>query len=217
MWFGLLGPLQVRIGDQELPVPSSRQRVLLAALLLTPGLAVSAGRLAELVWDGLPPPGSGVTLRSYVKRLRQGLGPEAGARIVTAGHGYLIEATAEELDLAQFAALCRRGETALQSADWPRAADLLGRAEHLWRGPPLVDVASQELQTTEVPRLEQLRLQVIQGRIEADLSLGQSSLIVPELHALASEHPLHEPFCRQLMLALYRCGRPADALAAYLY
>jgi DNA-binding SARP family transcriptional activator/tetratricopeptide (TPR) repeat protein len=215
MWFGLLGPLQVRIEDRELPVPAPRQRILLAALLLTPGLAVSTERLSELVWDGLPPAGSAVTLRSYVKRLRQVLGPAGRARIVTAGRGYLIEAAAEELDLAQYVALCRRGEAAVQSSAWQRAADLLGRAESLWRGDPLADIACQELQTTEVPRLEQLRLQAIQWRIDADLRLGQCNKVVPELYALATEHPLREPFHHQLMVALYRSGRPADALAAY--
>jgi DNA-binding SARP family transcriptional activator/tetratricopeptide (TPR) repeat protein len=215
MWFAMLGPLQVRIEDREVAVPAPRQRVLLAALLLTPGLPVSAQRLSELVWDGLPPPGSAVTLRSYVKRLRQVLGPAGGARIVTAGRGYLIEAAADELDLAQYAALCRMGEAAVQSSAWERAADLLGRAESLWRGYPLADIACQELQITEVPRLEQLRLQAIQWRIEADLCLGRTSSIVPELYALTTEYPLREPFHHQLMVALYRCGRQADALAAY--
>jgi DNA-binding SARP family transcriptional activator/tetratricopeptide (TPR) repeat protein len=215
MWFGLLGPLQVRVGDQELPVSAPRQRVLLAALLLTPGLAVSSVRLADLVWDGRPPPGSAVTLRSYVKRLRQGLGPAAGARIVTAGHGYLIEAAADELDLAQYAALCQAGEAAARSSAWERAAELLGRAEDLWRGHPLADIPCQELQAAELPRLEQLRLQAIRWRIDADMHLGRCGNVVPELYALTAEHPLHEPFHHQLMAALYSSGRQADALAAY--
>jgi DNA-binding SARP family transcriptional activator/tetratricopeptide (TPR) repeat protein len=215
MWFGLLGPLQVRVEDRELPVLAPRQRVLLAALLLTPRLAVSSARLCDLVWDGRPPPGSAVTLRSYVKRLRQSLGPAAGARIVTAGHGYLIEAAADELDLVQYAALCQTGEAAVRSAAWERAAELLGRAENLWRGRPLADIPCQELQTAEVPRLEQLRLQAIRGRIEADMHLGRCSSVVPELYALTAEHPLHEPFHHQLMVALYSSGRQADALTAY--
>jgi DNA-binding SARP family transcriptional activator/tetratricopeptide (TPR) repeat protein len=215
MWFGLLGPLQVRVGDQELPVPAPRQRVLLAALLLTPRLAVPSARLSDLVWDGRPPPGSAVTLRSYVKRLRQALGPAVGARIVAAGHGYLIEAATDELDLAQYAALCQMGEAAVRSSAWERAAELLGQAENLWRGNPLADIPSQELQTAELPRLEQLRLQAIRCRVEADLHLGRCSNVVPELYALTTEHPLHEPFHHQLMMALYSSGRQADALAAY--
>lgn len=215
MWFGLLGPLEVRIEDQELLVPAPRQRVLLAALLLTPRVAVSSARLCDLVWDGRPPSGSAVTLRSYVKRLRQSLGPAAGARIVTAGHGYLIEAAADEVDLAQYAELCQLGEAAVRSSAWERAAELLGRAENLWRGRPLDDIPCQELQSAELPRLEQLRLQAIRWRIEADMHLGRSGSVVPELYALTAEHPLHEPFHQQLMVALYSSGRQADALAAY--
>ena len=214
MWFGLLGPLLVRVDDAEVRISASRLRVLLASLLLTPGQAMASGRLAELVWDGAPPPQAAVTLRSYVKRLRQVLGA-AGPRVVTAGHGYLVEVAGDEVDLARYTALCRAGEDALRCCVWSRAAKLLGEAEGLWRGPPLADIPCRELQTTEVPRLEQLRLQAIRWRIEAELSLGRAPKLVPELYALKAEYPLQEPFHHQLMLALYRSGRPADALAAY--
>jgi len=151
MWFGLLGPLLVRVDDTEVRISASRQRVLLASLLLAPGQAMASGRLAELVWDGAPPPQAAVTLRSYVKRLRQVLGA-AGPRVVTTGHGYLVEVAGDEVDLARYTALCRAGEDALRSCVWSRAAKLLGEAEDLWRGPPLADIPCRELQTTEVPR-----------------------------------------------------------------
>jgi DNA-binding SARP family transcriptional activator/tetratricopeptide (TPR) repeat protein len=215
MWFGMLGRLQVRLGDREMPVSSAKQRVLLAALLLTPGQAVSSARLCELVWDGRPPRRSAVTLRSYTMRLRQALGPAGGSRIVTTGHGYLIEATEGEVDLTHYAAICGRGEAAVSACEWEQAAELLTQAESLWRGNPLADIPCQELQVAEVPRLEQLRLQAIQWRIEADLQLGHCGRLVPELHALVAQHPLREPFHYQLMTALFRCGRRADALAAY--
>jgi DNA-binding SARP family transcriptional activator/tetratricopeptide (TPR) repeat protein len=215
MWFGMLGRLQVRVGDREIPVSSAKQRVVLAAMLLTPRQAVSSARLCELVWDGRPPRSSAVTLRSYVMRLRQVLGPAGGSRIVTAGRGYLIEAAEDEVDLTHYAAMCGMGEAAVSAREWEQAAELLTRAESLWRGHPLADIPCQELQDAETPRLEQLRLQAIQWRIEADLHLGHCGRLVPELHALVIQHPLREPFHHQLMTALYRCGRRADALAAY--
>jgi DNA-binding SARP family transcriptional activator/tetratricopeptide (TPR) repeat protein len=215
MRFGMLGPLQVLLEDREVPVRAAKQRVLLAALLLTPGQPVSSARLCELVWDGRPPPRSAVTLRSYVMRLRQVLGPAGGSRIVTAGRGYLIEAAKDEVDLLRYEAMCGMGEAALHSSAWEQAAELLTQAESLWRGNPLADIPCQELQISEVPRLEQLRLQAIQGRIQADLHTGHCGKVVPELQALTAEHPLREPFHYQLMAALYRCGRRADALAAY--
>ncbi len=214
MWFGLIGPLQVRHDDVALLVPAAKQRILLAALLLAPGNVVSSARLTELVWNGRPPAGAAVTLRSYVGRLRQALGP-AGQRIVTADAGYLIKAGEDEIDLSSYARLCGSGEAALQARSWQQAASLLDEAEQLWRGSPLADIPCQALKDTEVHLLEQLRQQATQWRIEADLQLGHFSKVVPQLYALSAEHPLREPFHYQLMVALYRSGRQADALAAY--
>lgn len=145
MWFGLLGPLLVRIGGRDRQVPAAKQRVLLAALLLSPRRAVSPGRLCEVLWDDAPPPGAVVTLRSYVKRLRQVLGPEGGSRIVSAPGGYLIEAAEGELDVAQFEALCGAGESAMRAQEWQRAVELLGEAERLRRDVPLADIPSRVL------------------------------------------------------------------------
>jgi DNA-binding SARP family transcriptional activator/tetratricopeptide (TPR) repeat protein len=214
MWFGLIGPLLVRHDDVEFLVPAAKQRIVLAALLLARGSVVSSARLSELVWNGRPPAGAAVTLRSYVGRLRQALGP-AGQRIVTADGGYLIKAAEDEIDLSSYARLCGRGEAALQSRSWQQASDLLSEAERLWRGSPLADIPCQALKDTEVHPLEQLRLQATQWQIEADLQLGHFGKVVPHLYALTAEHPLLEPFHYQLMVALYRSGRQADALAAY--
>jgi DNA-binding SARP family transcriptional activator len=215
MWFGLLGPLRVRMQGMDVPVPAPKQRVLLAALLLSAGQPVSCDRLAELVWDGTPPDGAAVTLRSYVKRLRQLLGPDGGSRIITRWGGYLIECAKDEFDIAQYEALCGLAEAAVRAGAWQRAERLLSRARVLWRGAPLTDVPSQALQAAEVPRLEQLWIQATQWRIDADLRLGRCAKVVPELSALTAEHPLREPFHYQLMTALYQCGRTADALAAF--
>jgi DNA-binding SARP family transcriptional activator len=215
MWFGLLGPLQVQIDDREVCVPGARQRVVLAALLLTPGQAVSAARMCELVWDGRPPAQAAVTLRSYVKRLRQALGPPGRARITTTSSGYQIDAGADQIDIAQFDTHIRTGIAAAQSGDWRCAAGLLDQALTLWRGRPLADIPCQALQLAEAPRLEEQQLQAIQWRIEASLQLGQHDQVTPQLQSLTAEHPLREPFHGQLMVALYRSGRQADALTAY--
>lgn len=215
MWFGVLGPLSVRHGGAMLQVPAPRQRTLLAALLVKPGQPVSFDQLADTVWDGRPPSGARATLRNYVKRLRQGLGPQAGARIRTCDPGYLIDVDAAESDLLTFARLCADGSRAVRACAWRTASDRLSAAEALWRGPALADVRSEQLKERVIPRLEQLRLQAAEGRIEAGLHLGGEEALVPELQALVAAHPWRERFHAQLMLALYRCGRQAEALAAF--
>jgi DNA-binding SARP family transcriptional activator/tetratricopeptide (TPR) repeat protein len=215
MWFGLLGPLQVQLGDRELPVSSARLRALLASLLFTPGKLVPSIRLAELVWDDAPPSRSAVTLRSYIKRLRQVLGPAGSDRIVTAVGGYLIRVADDEFDVTQYAALCAMAEAAGTAGAWPQVTELLDRAQLLWRGTPLADISCRALADVEVPRLEQLRLQATQWRIEAELRQGHHGKVLPELRSLTAEHPLREPFHGQLMAALYQSGCQADALAAY--
>jgi DNA-binding SARP family transcriptional activator/tetratricopeptide (TPR) repeat protein len=214
VWFGLLGPLSARHSDAEIVVPP-RLRALLAALLLRAGRLVSVAELVESVWDNNVTPGAQVTLRSYVKRLRQVLGPVAGARVVTRGAGYLIEVNEDELDLLRFGSLFRAGDAALRGAQWQRASDLLIEALGLWRGAALADVPSEALKRSEVPRLEELRLQSLEWRIEADIHLGRSGTLVPELQSLVMEHPLRERFHAQLLLALVHCGRRAEALDAY--
>jgi DNA-binding SARP family transcriptional activator/tetratricopeptide (TPR) repeat protein len=215
MWFGLLGTLQVRIDDREIRVPGMRQRILLAALLLRSGQALSVAQLSELVWDGLPPRQAAVTLRSYVQRLRRALGPHSPTRIITTSGGYKLDATADQIDIEQFDDQLRSGIAAAESGDWERAIGMLDQAQSLWRGSPLADVPCQALQLAEVPRLEEQRLQAIQWRMEASLQLGQHEHVMPQLQSLTAEHPLREPFHGQLMVALYRSGRQADALTAY--
>jgi len=215
MWFGILGPLLVRDGESVISVPAARHRALLAVLLLHAGRIVNADTLAEIVWDGAPPAGAGITLRSHVSRLRQVLGPHAGARVVTRYPGYLIEAREEEVDLLRFRRLYREGGTAVRAGHWERAAETLGEALGMWRGTPLADIPGELLHRDEVPRLDQLRLQVQEWQIEAGLHLGRHGELVTELQSLTAAHPLRERFVVQLMLAQYRCGRQAEALATY--
>jgi DNA-binding SARP family transcriptional activator len=215
MWLALLGPLQVRDGDADLTIPAAKQRVLLAALLLHANHVLSFDELAETIWEDDPGPGAPATIRDYVRRLRQGLGPVIGARIVTRDPGYLIEVGEDELDLLRFERRCRDGGSAARSGDWHRAASALDEALALWRGAPLADIPSRRLQRDEVPPLAQARLQALEWRFEAQLQLGRHAETLAALEAASALHPLRERFHVLLMLALYRCGRQADALAAY--
>jgi DNA-binding SARP family transcriptional activator/tetratricopeptide (TPR) repeat protein len=218
-WVGVLGPLLVRTGGEPVPVPAPKQRVILAALALRAGQVASYDELAEIVWDGTPPAGARVAIRNYVKRLRQILGPDAGRRIVTRDPGYALEAEPDEVDVLRFTALCGRGGEAVRrdapAGGEPGAWELLGEAIGLWRGNPLVDVPSNVLITAEVPRLDALRMQAQEWRMDAGLARGLHAELVGELTQLARDHPWRERFHAQLMLALYRCGRQAEALAAY--
>lgn len=215
MWFGVLGPLLVRNGDVVVDVPAGRSRVLLAALLLRAGTTVPVDTLTEIIWGGEPPPGAGVTLRSHVSRLRQVLGPDVRERVVTRYRGYLIEAGEEEVDLLRFRRLCREGGAAARNGEWGQAWEWLDEALGLWRGAPLADVPCELLHRDELPGLEELRLQALEWRADAGLGLGRHDELAAELPPLTAAHPLRERFYTQLMLAQYRCGRQAEALATY--
>lgn len=215
LWLGLLGPLYVVRDGMPTEVSAAKQRAVLAALLVNANRVVPTDELIEMVWDGTPPPTAGVTMRNYVRRLRLALGPRIGSPIVTRDGGYQIEVADDELDLLAFTSLCGIGRTAARSGDWRQASAALGRALDLWRGRPLADVPSKILQRDEVPRLWELRLQALEWRNEADLHQGNYDRLFPELQVLTAQHPLRERFQLQLILALYRCGRQAEALEAY--
>jgi DNA-binding SARP family transcriptional activator/tetratricopeptide (TPR) repeat protein len=213
---GILGPLLV-VGDDgaECAVGAARHRTLLAALLVRANRLVPVAELAEIVWDGAPPAGAVRTLRSYAVRLRRSVGPVVAARIVTHDPGYLCRIGDDELDSLRFDRLRREGAAAVQGGAWPRARAALGEALALWRGAPLADIGSRRLREECTQHLEQARLQVLGWRIEADLHLGRHEELVPELHALVTAHPLREQGHAQLMLALHRGGRRAEALHAF--
>jgi DNA-binding SARP family transcriptional activator len=213
--FCLLGPLVVRCGGVVLPVPRGRQRALLAVLLLNDGRVVSVGEIAETLWGPAPLPSASATVRNYVKRLRRVLGDADQARIVTDSPGYLIRVDPGELDVARFEVLLDGARNAARDASWETAADQAREALALWRGEPLADVESDALALREVPRLAELRLQAAELRIDAELRLGRHGGVVAELERMAAAHPLREHLHALLMLALYRDGRQAEALAAY--
>ncbi|MFI5066814.1 MAG: BTAD domain-containing putative transcriptional regulator, partial [Streptosporangiales bacterium] len=215
MEFGLLGPLAVRDGTREVTVSAPRQRVLLAALLLSAGRVVSLDALAGMLWEGEPPAGARGALHSAVQRLRSTLGPAGADLIETRPPGYLMKVGDGEFDVREFSVLTARGRAAAEAGSWAEAAGLLREALGLWRGEPLADVPSRLLREREVPPIEDQRLQALTAQIDADLHLGRPGEVVAELRPLVAAHPLQEQFHAQLMLSLYRSGRQADALAAY--
>jgi DNA-binding SARP family transcriptional activator len=216
MRLGLLGPLLVvDEAGREVTVAASRQRVLLTALALRANQVVPGEVLAEQVWDGAPPNGAAITLRTHVRRLRMTLGPGLADRIVARPPGYLCRADEDEVDVLTFEALCRQADKALRRQRWAEASSAADRALALWRGAPLLDVPSQTLRDEFILRFEQLRVQVLENQAEADLRLGRHEPLVQQLRELVAEHPLRESFRAKLMLALARSGRRAEALAAY--
>jgi DNA-binding SARP family transcriptional activator len=187
---------------------------LLAALLLHANIPVAADELAELVWNGSPPAGAIVTLRSYIKRLRAAVDP-AAARIAAIDPGYVIHIEQAELDVLEFEALCRDTRAAARAGQWAEASAVATRALALWRAAPLLDVSAELLHREFVPRLERLRLQLLEDRFDGELRLGHLEELIPELLDMTARHPLQERFHAQLMLALAGTGRRAQALGAY--
>jgi DNA-binding SARP family transcriptional activator len=215
MEFGLLGPLLVRCGGKVIPVKQGNQRTLLAALLLAANRVVPTEEIAETLWGTRPPPSATVTIRNYVKRLRQALGDAGRARIRTQHPGYLISIGVGELDTWRFEALLESARAAVRDERWDTAAETARWALELWRAEPLADVESDALALREVPRLTEMRLQATELRIDADLHLGRHAEVIAELHGLTRAHPFREQMHALLMLALSRCGRQGAALAAY--
>lgn len=211
--FRILGSVGASRAGQALAIGGRRQQALLALLLLEPGQVVSTDRLVDELWAGEPPEGGAATIRSYVSRLRTVLGDDAP--IVGRGAGYAIDVAADQLDARRFAHLVQEGQAALARNASRRAADRLRAALELWHGRALAGVADDGSLRAAAERLEELRLLALEDRIDAELRLGDSAVLVDEIEALVDEHPYRERLWRHLMLALYRAERQADALAAY--
>ncbi|MGN6169153.1 MAG: AfsR/SARP family transcriptional regulator, partial [Solirubrobacteraceae bacterium] len=213
MRFAILGPFEVADDEgRELTLGGRKQRSVLAILLLHAGEVVSSDRLIDALWGESTPATAAKTVRVYVSNLRKALG---GGVLLTRAGGYVLQVTAAEVDSRQFEALAAEGRSALQTGDFHRAAGVLREALGLWRGPALADFGYESFAQAEVARLQESRLAVLEDRIDADLALGLHTALVGELEALAREHPLRERLVGQLMLALYRSGRQADALEIY--
>jgi DNA-binding SARP family transcriptional activator len=213
--FGVLGPLLVRMNGEVVLIPRGKQRTLLAMLLLRAGQIVPGDQLADMLWGPEPPPSAVVTLQNYVKRLRQAVGPAGRERIVTQPGGYLIQVEIGELDLAVMEQALTAARHAVRDRAWSRAAGEAAAALALWRGEPLGDVDLPPLAAAQVSRMAELRLQAYELRIEADLQLARHAEVITELQELGAAYPLRERLHTQLMLALYRSGRRAEALETY--
>ena len=211
--FGILGELRVLQDGHPADLGPPRQRALLTRLLIGPTM-VSADRLIEDLWAGDPPDSARHVLHVYVSRLRRTLGDD-GARLERQGSGYRLRFEADELDARQFENLVGQARSAKARGDVKAASEQLRSALELWRGPALVEFTDEAFAREEAARLEELRVAAIEGRVWADLELGQALELVDELEALVSGHPYREGFAEQLMLALYRCGRQVEALRVY--
>src|SRR5713101_4828797 len=210
MEFRILGSLEVAVDGRPLPLGGPSQRALLALLLLHANEVVSSDRLLEELWADRPPASGATALQVRVSQLRKALGP-AGERLETKTPGYLFRAERGELDLERFSQLVEETDGAPPKT----AAERLREALALWRGPPLADLAYESFAQPAIRRIEELRLAALERRIDADLALGRHADVVPELEALVASEPLRERFRGQLILALYRSGRQAQALDAY--
>jgi predicted ATPase/DNA-binding SARP family transcriptional activator len=210
--FRILGPLEVLRDGEALEIGPRRHRALLARLLLSANRVVSAERLIEDLWAGRPPSGAAKTLRSYISRLRAVLGDEV---VRSQAPGYVLEMEQDQLDAHVFEGLLTEGRSARARGDAVDAAARLRKGLALWHGGALADLAEEAFAVPEAARLEELRLQALEERIESDLECGRHQELVADLETLVSEEPLRERLWGQLMTALYRSGRQADALAAY--
>src|SRR5690348_8126394 len=218
--FGILGPLEVLRSGRAVPLGGPRQRAVLALLLLQANRVLSADRLVADVSAGHAPEASVTSLQTYVFHLRRALEPGrarggAGEVLATRDRGYLLQVSPERLDAAVFEDGLTAGLAELEAGRHSQARERLGRALDLWRGPVLGDLSDYAFIRAEAARLEELRLAALEGRIEADLALGRHGALTAELERLVGEHLLRERLHGQLMLALFRCGRQAEALAAY--
>jgi peptide/nickel transport system substrate-binding protein len=212
MEFEVLGSIRARHGEQELPLGGPKQRALLAILLLNANEVVPRERLIDGLWGAQQPPTAEHTLDNYVSRLRGALGE---GRLSRRPPGYVLAVHPGELDVERFESLFTEGREQLIRGAAAEAAATLRSALELWRGTALADVLYEPFAAHESERLEERRLSALEQRIEADLALGRTSELVPELERLSREHPFRERPLTQLMLALYRAGRQTDALTVF--
>jgi DNA-binding SARP family transcriptional activator len=218
--FRILGPLEVLDGDRLVDLGRPKQRALLAVLLAHADAVVGVDRLIEDLWQDEPPGRATASLQAYVSNLRRALEPSrpprAPARVlVSQPPGYRLVVSPDDLDAARFQARAGRGHALLEAGRPADAARELGAALGLWRGPALAEVADQPFAQGECHRLEQLRLVALEDRLTADLAVGRHAAATAELQELVRAHPFRERLTGLLMLALYRSGRQAEALAAY--
>jgi DNA-binding SARP family transcriptional activator len=214
--FGLLGPLEVWRDGAPVVLGGPRQRAVLALLVLNGNYCVPLETLIDAVWSGRPSPGAVSTARTYVHHLRQVLEPGGSPSIlVTEGRGYRLRVERSQVDAWVFRDQVESARAALQRGEPQLAADVIASALGLWRGPMLADLGDYDFARQEADRFEELRLVALELRAVADLGLGRQQVVIGDLEELVRRHPLREGLHELLMLAYYRSGRQAEALAAY--
>ena len=214
MEYRILGPLEAFDDERALSLGGARQRSVLALLLLRSNEALTRDVIIDGLWGESPPPTAAKVLQNCISALRKEL-PDGGQALRTVGGAYALAVAPGELDRDRFEQALRKGRAALAAGESEEAADELRSALGLWRGSPLCDFAYERFAQDEIVRLVELHVEAVEDRIDADLACGRADELVAELEALVGGHPLRERLRRQLMLALYRTGRQAEALAAY--
>jgi DNA-binding SARP family transcriptional activator len=217
MEFRILGPFEVLAEGRDVVPAGSKRRALLALLVLHANETLTVDRLVDQLWGERPPAAAAKTVQMHVSRLRKALstGSGAGAAIATRERGYQLQLDPERLDACRFERLVDEGGAELATGHPERAASVLESALSLWRGTPLADLAYEPFAQREIARLEDLRVRALEQLVEARLALGRHAEVVAQLETLIADHPYREQLRAQLMLALYRCDRQADALQAY--
>lgn len=215
--FRLLGPFDVCRAGDTLSIGRRRERCLLGVLLLSPGQVVPRNRLIDLLWEDDPPPSARASLHTSISRLRSLLADDAGAPVdgpvlASRDGGYVVEVDPQTVDAHRFRRLL---DQARSTADPGRRVDLLRMALGLWRGPVLADDAWPRLRDRIGADYAELHLRSVAMLADAQFACDREHEVVSDLTALTAEHPLHEPLVARLMLALWRCGRPAEAIDAF--
>jgi DNA-binding SARP family transcriptional activator len=212
MEFRILGPVSVWSGNTEVTLNGTKQRTMLARLLLAEGRVLSDFQIGEMLWDEKPPETYQAQIYTYASRLRQRLG--RNVQILRKGCGYTLRLLSGRFDYNEFIRLSQTGRAALQDQRYEEASAALREALALWQGPTLTDV-TDHLAEAEGPSIEEARMEALESRITADLALGRHNEITAELVGLLQVHPLRERLRAQLMLALYESDRQADAFAVF--
>ena len=212
MEFRILGPLEVSRDGEAAHIAGAKERALLALLLLHANESVSSDRLVDELWSGRPPRTARKSLQVRIAGLRRVLGDEV---VATRGDGYAVSVVGDELDLHRFERLLAEGREQLTAKNPAAAVELLRQALALWRGPPLADFAYESFAQAPIARLEELRLTAVELSSEGELALGRQAHLIGELEVLVAANPMRERLSAQLMLALYRDGRQAEALDVF--
>ncbi|MEV0386261.1 AfsR/SARP family transcriptional regulator [Nonomuraea sp. NPDC050643] len=209
----VLGPLEVVDQNTPIKITASMQRLVLAVLLLNVGRPVSVPQMVADFWGERPPPSARKTVHGYVWRLRGLIDRSCHRHIETVDSGYRLRA--DDVDFVRFERLVGAGRRASAAGDLPAAERRLSEALALWRGPALTNVPATPQIAVSCTRLRELRLSALAARFDIGLEMGQHRLITPELQVIVVEYPFNEEFHAQLMLSLYRCHRPAEALEVF--